>query len=67
MCNIIATPSHSQLTPFPFDLVKAEMQKYPGAKVMWVQEEHKNMGPYQYVEPRVRTIFKKIGDEREME
>ena len=56
-----------QLTPFPFDLVKAELLKYPKAKVCWAQEEHKNMGPYQYVEPRIRTTFKKIGDERDLE
>ena len=52
-----------QLTPFPFDMVKKEIQKYPNARVVWVQEEHKNMGPYQYVEPRIRTVLKKIDQE----
>jgi hypothetical protein len=56
-----------QLTPFPYDMVKAELLKYPNARVVWVQEEHKNMGPYQYVEPRLRTTFKKIGQDKKVE
>ncbi|KAK7112604.1 2-oxoglutarate dehydrogenase complex component E1-like isoform X1 [Littorina saxatilis] len=67
MVSDIAIARIEQLSPFPFDLVKAEMQKYPNARVTWVQEEHKNMGPYLYVEPRIRTILKKIEDDREME
>ncbi|CAG5119058.1 unnamed protein product, partial [Candidula unifasciata] len=50
-----------QLTPFPFDLIKAEVEKYPKARICWAQEEHKNMGAYTYVEPRMRTVFRKLG------
>ncbi|XP_076462504.1 2-oxoglutarate dehydrogenase complex component E1-like isoform X1 [Babylonia areolata] len=63
----IAISRVEQITPFPYDLVKAELLKYPNAKVCWVQEEHKNMGPYQYVEPRIRTVLKKLEDSRELE
>ncbi|XP_052786146.1 2-oxoglutarate dehydrogenase complex component E1-like isoform X2 [Mya arenaria] len=58
----IAISRIEQISPFPFDLVKEEMLKYPNAKVAWVQEEHKNMGAWTYVEPRVRTVFKKISE-----
>jgi 2-oxoglutarate dehydrogenase E1 component len=46
------------------DLVKAEIQKYPKAKINWVQEEHKNMGAWSYVKPRFETTFKKEGSGR---
>jgi len=51
-----------QISPFPFDLVKEEMMKFPNAKFAWVQEEHKNMGSWAYVEPRMRTVLKKIAE-----
>lgn len=49
-----------QISPFPFDLVKEEISKYPEAQIGWVQEEHKNMGAWFYVEPRIRTVLRKI-------
>ncbi|XP_044743763.1 2-oxoglutarate dehydrogenase, mitochondrial-like [Chrysoperla carnea] len=46
-----------QLSPFPFDLVKAEYLKYKNLKsVCWLQEEHKNSGPWIYVRPRFAAI-----------
>ena len=44
-----------QLSPFPYDLVKAEIFKYPNAKLQWVQEDHKNMGGWVHVQPRIMT------------
>lgn len=45
-----------QISPFPFDLVKAEVDKYTNAELIWCQEEHKNMGYYDYVRPRFLTV-----------
>lgn len=56
-----------QLTPFPFDLVKAEILKYPRARLCWAQEEHKNMGAWFYVEPRINTVLKKINSSVDLE
>ncbi|XP_060560261.1 2-oxoglutarate dehydrogenase complex component E1-like isoform X4 [Ruditapes philippinarum] len=56
----IAIARIEQISPFPFDLVKDEMLRYPGARMAWVQEEHKNMGAWFYVEPRMRTVLRKI-------
>ncbi|XP_043789946.1 2-oxoglutarate dehydrogenase, mitochondrial-like isoform X4 [Apis laboriosa] len=42
-----------QLCPFPYHLLAEEMKKYPNAKLMWLQEEHKNQGPYLYVRDRI--------------
>lgn len=60
----IAIARVEQLTPFPFDLVKKELEKYPKAKVVWAQEEHKNMGGWTYVKPRMETCIRKEGSER---
>lgn len=46
-----------QLSPFPFDLLLQEVQKYPSAELAWCQEEHKNQGYYDYVKPRLRTTI----------
>ena len=60
LAHTIAISRVEQLTPFPFDLVKAEIDKYPRAQVQWVQEEHKNMGYWSYVQPRIATVLKKV-------
>jgi 2-oxoglutarate dehydrogenase E1 component len=41
----IAIVRIEQLCPFPFDEIRAELEKYKTAKVCFAQEEHKNMGP----------------------
>ncbi|XP_067217401.1 2-oxoglutarate dehydrogenase complex component E1-like isoform X2 [Linepithema humile] len=42
-----------QLCPFPYHLLAMEMVKYPRAKIVWLQEEHKNQGAYYYVRDRI--------------
>lgn len=49
--------SSPQISPFPFDLVRAETEKYANAELVWCQEEHKNMGYYDYVRPRFLTVL----------
>jgi 2-oxoglutarate dehydrogenase E1 component len=63
----VAISRIEQLSPFPFDLVKAEITRYPKAKISWVQEEHKNQGGWSYVFPRIRTALKKEGSGRSIE
>lgn len=48
-----------QISPFPFDLIKAENQKYDNAEIVWAQEEPMNMGYWTYVHPRLVTS---VGD-----
>ncbi|XP_042905193.1 2-oxoglutarate dehydrogenase complex component E1 isoform X2 [Parasteatoda tepidariorum] len=45
-----------QLCPFPFDLVKEELDKYPNANLIWSQEEHKNQGYWCYIQPHMETV-----------
>lgn len=56
-----------QLAPFPMDLILKELQKYPNALPLWVQEEHKNQGYWSYVEPRMMTVLHKEGTGRDVE
>ena len=44
-----------QISPFPFDLIKDEHQKYDNAEIVWAQEEPMNMGYWNYVSPRLVT------------
>uniref|UniRef100_A0A5F9D4F9 oxoglutarate dehydrogenase (succinyl-transferring) n=1 Tax=Oryctolagus cuniculus TaxID=9986 RepID=A0A5F9D4F9_RABIT len=53
----VAITRLEQISPFPFDLIKQEAERYPGAELVWCQEEHKNMGYYDYISPRFMTIL----------
>lgn len=53
--NDIAITRIEQIAPFPFDLVREEVEKYPNAEIQWIQEEHKNHGYWQHVQPRIET------------
>uniref|UniRef100_A0A8D0CGC3 2-oxoglutarate dehydrogenase complex component E1 n=1 Tax=Scleropages formosus TaxID=113540 RepID=A0A8D0CGC3_SCLFO len=57
MEDTVAITRVEQLSPFPFDLVKAETEKFSEADLVWCQEEHKNQGYYDYVKPRMRTTI----------
>ena len=57
----IAIARVEQLAPFPFDYCAEEINKYPNAEVVWVQEEPKNMGYWTYVRPRIATATRVLG------
>lgn len=43
-------------------MIKAEHKKYDNAKIVWAQEEPKNMGYWAYVQPRIATAVNKAVD-----
>ncbi|MED6277658.1 hypothetical protein CHARACLAT_015703, partial [Characodon lateralis] len=57
MDDAVAVVRIEQLSPFPFDLVKAETDRYQNADLVWCQEEHKNQGYYDYIKPRLHTTI----------
>ncbi|XP_053307215.1 2-oxoglutarate dehydrogenase-like, mitochondrial isoform X2 [Spea bombifrons] len=57
MDNQVAITRLEQISPFPYDLVKEEVEKYAAAELVWCQEEHKNMGYYDYIKPRFLTLL----------
>ncbi|XP_063701924.1 2-oxoglutarate dehydrogenase complex component E1 isoform X3 [Culicoides brevitarsis] len=60
--NDIAIARVEQISPFPYDLVKNECNKYPNAELCWAQEEHKNQGAWNYVLPRFDTCLNSSRD-----
>lgn len=61
---LIIIPLACQISPFPYDLVKAECAKYPNAEIVWAQEEHKNQGCWTYIQPRFLTALNGSRDVR---
>lgn len=53
----IAIHTIEQISPFPFDIMKKVTDLYCNAELCWVQEEHKNMGAWTYVQPRTQTAI----------
>jgi 2-oxoglutarate dehydrogenase E1 component len=64
--NSVAITRLEQLSPFPWDLLTAEIKKYPNAEIVWSQEEHKNQGFWSFVEPHIETIFKHVGEPKDL-
>ncbi|XP_018319554.1 2-oxoglutarate dehydrogenase, mitochondrial isoform X2 [Agrilus planipennis] len=53
----VAISRLEQISPFPYDLIKSECEKYANAQLCFAQEEHKNQGPWSYVQPRFDTTL----------
>lgn len=51
----IAISRVEQISPFPYDLITPELDKYPNADLLWCQEEPLNNGAWTYVDPRILT------------
>ncbi|EME31689.1 2-oxoglutarate dehydrogenase E1 component isoform 1 [Galdieria sulphuraria] len=48
-----------QLAPFPFqEVVILSLRQYPSARIIWCQEEPKNMGAYSYIKPRMEACIR---------
>jgi 2-oxoglutarate dehydrogenase E1 component len=50
-----------QYYPFPHNQLKAELEKYGDAEVVWVQEEPKNMGAWTFVAPYIEEVLEDCG------
>uniref|UniRef100_UPI0035AF979F 2-oxoglutarate dehydrogenase E1 component n=1 Tax=Paenirhodobacter enshiensis TaxID=1105367 RepID=UPI0035AF979F len=50
-----------QFYPFPAKSLERELSRFKGAKVIWCQEEPKNMGGWTFVEPNIEEVLVKIG------
>jgi 2-oxoglutarate dehydrogenase complex dehydrogenase (E1) component-like enzyme len=47
--NDIAIVRVEQLYPLPADEIRAELDRFPDAEVVWVQEEPANMGGFPFI------------------
>lgn len=50
-----------QYYPFPVRELKAELQRYPNAEIMWCQEEPENMGAYRFIGPKLGDVLDDLG------
>ena len=50
-----------QLYPFPVRALIQELGRFPGADVVWCQEEPRNMGPWSFIEPNVEWVLDHVG------
>jgi 2-oxoglutarate dehydrogenase E1 component len=49
-----------QLYPFPSDALMKELTRFPNARVIWCQEEPRNMGAWSFVDPQIEWILTKL-------
>ena len=49
-----------QIYPFPYEVLKEELEDYRKCEVYWVQEEPFNMGAYFFIKHRVESVFSSI-------
>ena len=59
--NDIALVRIEQLAPFPVGPLTRELIRYPGAEIVWCQEEPHNMGAWTFVADRLEAIYDQIG------
>ncbi len=50
-----------QLYPFPARKLTYEMSRFPGAEIIWCQEEPKNMGAWSFIAPLIEESLAKAG------
>ena len=55
-----------QLYPFPYDVLKDEFKRFPGAEIFWVQEEPSNMGAFRFAKYRIESVLSTLGRNEEL-
>ncbi|MEY3378544.1 MAG: 2-oxoglutarate dehydrogenase component, partial [Actinomycetota bacterium] len=55
-----------QLYPLPTSEILAELNRYPNASVLWVQDEPANQGPWPFVSAALSDAMKSAGINREI-
>jgi len=53
----VALARIEQLYPWPEADVRAEIERYAGAEVIWAQEEPENMGAWSFLRPRLDALL----------
>jgi 2-oxoglutarate dehydrogenase E1 component len=53
-----------QLYPFPEGPLGTELERFPNAEIVWVQEEPKNQGAWHFVRQRIELLLDKLGNHR---
>jgi 2-oxoglutarate dehydrogenase E1 component len=60
--EVVALVRLEQLAPFPAKVLGEELVRYPkAARVIWCQEEPRNMGAWSFVAPRIEAVCTELG------
>ncbi len=55
-----------QLYPFPYEALKQEIKKFINCELIWCQEEPKNMGAWEFIEKRLKSVLHLVGAKNEL-
>ena len=55
-----------QLYPFPYEALKQGIKKFSHCEMIWCQEEPKNMGAWQFIEKRLKSVLHLVGSKNEL-
>ena len=55
-----------QLYPFPYEALKEGIKDFSHCEMIWCQEEPKNMGAWQFVERRLKSVFHIIDSKKDL-
>ena len=55
-----------QLYPFPYETLEEELQEFKNCEVIWCQEEPKNMGAWEFIEKRLKSVLHLVGAKNEL-
>jgi len=55
-----------QLYPFPYEALKEGIKDFSHCEMIWCQEEPKNMGAWQFVERRLKSVFHIIDSKNDL-
>jgi 2-oxoglutarate dehydrogenase E1 component len=65
--NKVALIRLEELYPYPKKEIIQQFGKYRNIRqIIWCQEEHKNMGAWQYIKPKFEEVLKEIGNKLEV-
>jgi 2-oxoglutarate dehydrogenase E1 component len=62
----VAIIAVEQIGPFPYIEFLESIKSFPNAKLIWVQEEHVNQGPWEYVRSRINNLLKIVKRDGEL-
>ena len=55
-----------QLYPFPYEALKQGIKKFIHCELIWCQEEPKNMGAWEFIEKRLKSVLHLVGAKNEL-
>ena len=55
-----------QLYPFPYEALKQGIEKFINCELIWCQEEPKNMGAWEFIKKRLKSVLHLVGAKNEL-